>query len=411
MELESTFFGEMRKLIGETLGSRALVVGTSDFTYGISSYALAASSAQLDMLDAHAPWELRPIVNEPFNSIVVRLSRSAMAGKPLMVSEHNHRFPNDYTSEGIPLLAAYGAFQDWDAIFLYTFEAKERGYVPYNGTRADLSHDPVKIPNLAAGALMFLRGDVRTARETVLRSYTREQVTESMRLPSGSGVYFTPGFPLSAPLLHGSRIGSLDGPAMPPVTLPVASPLVADTGELAWYFKSQAAPVTVEMDQKFSTIIGAGKTAATDGMVTVDTPKTQALIGFLSAQNRAVTHLKAEVKNRFATLVLTSLDGKPIAQAGRLLFNAGARVTNTGLEWNAARTAVTKWGGPPTLIEPVAGKVVVRKLEGVKALRVTPLDGSGRRMNRTLPARRTADGFEFTLGNPVTTWYEVRAER
>ncbi|HKE29159.1 MAG TPA: hypothetical protein VKB88_42705 [Bryobacteraceae bacterium] len=47
----------------------------------------------------------------------MRVSRSAMAGKPLMVSEHNHPFPNDYISEGIPLLEAYGSFQDWAAIF------------------------------------------------------------------------------------------------------------------------------------------------------------------------------------------------------------------------------------------------------------------------------------------------------
>jgi len=57
------------------------------------------------------------MVHEPLNSIPMRVSRSAMAGKPLMVSEHNHPFPNDYISEGIPLLEAYGSFQDWAAIF------------------------------------------------------------------------------------------------------------------------------------------------------------------------------------------------------------------------------------------------------------------------------------------------------
>jgi hypothetical protein len=118
MELESGFLRDMQAYLKQTLGCKSLLVGTSDYTYGISMYPLLTSNSLLDIIDAHGPWELRPMVNEPLNSVPVRLSRSAVAGKPFTVSEHNHRFPNDYTSEGIPLLAAYAAFQDWDGIFL-----------------------------------------------------------------------------------------------------------------------------------------------------------------------------------------------------------------------------------------------------------------------------------------------------
>ncbi|MFB3829898.1 MAG: hypothetical protein ACE15B_24225 [Bryobacteraceae bacterium] len=391
MEMESGFFRDMRAYLRETLGSRSLLVGTSDWTYGISAYPLVTSTSLLDMTDAHGPWEIRPMVNEPLNSVPVRLSRSALAGKPFMVSEHNHRFPNDYTSEGIPLLAAYGAFQDWDAIFLYTFETKGPFYVPFNGTRADLSHDPVKIPNLAAGALMFLRCDISAARETVERSYSKEQVYESLRMPSREGVYFTPGFPASVALRHGSRIRSLSGAPTQTLSYAVSSPIVSDTNELAWYFTPHAAPAA--------------------GMVTVDSPRTQALIGFVSAYGNSVANLSAAVRNRFATIVLTSLDSKPIARSSRMLLSAGSRVANTGMKWNAAGTAAEVWGGPPTLIEPVTGAVVLRNLEKAAAVYSSALDGAGRRVGRPVPARRNAGGWQVALGDTVTTWYEITVKR
>src|SRR5215475_6607752 len=136
------------------------------------------------------------MVNDPLNSTIVKLSRSAFAGKPFTVSEVNHPNPNQYASEMIPILAAYGAFQDWDGIFIYTFEPKvldDRR--PYVEDRFDISLDPVKMIQMSVGALLFSRPDVEPARETVTRSYSAEQVIESMRLPESARPYFTPGYP------------------------------------------------------------------------------------------------------------------------------------------------------------------------------------------------------------------------
>jgi hypothetical protein len=274
--------------------------------------------------------------------------------------------------------------------------------VPYNGTRADLSHDPVKIPNLAAGALIFLRSDVNAALETVERSYTREQVYESMRLPSSEAVYFTPGFSASVALRHGSRIGSLDGAPTQKLTYDDSSPIVSDTKQLAWFF-THAGAVTAENDQQFSSLIGAGRNKALTGMVTVDTPRTQAVAGFLSAYKKGIANLSADIRNRFATLVLTSLDSKPISQSARMLLSAGARVTNT--------PKANGGSGPPTLIEPVTGRIVLRNIEKATAVYSAALDGAGRRLGAPIAAKRNADGWEVVLGDFVTTWYEISVKR
>lgn len=77
---------------------------------------MLASLSKLDVLDGHIYWNEyvgvfnQPMVNDPLHSTVVQLSRTPFAGRPYTVSETNYPFPNEYASEGIPILAAYGGF-------------------------------------------------------------------------------------------------------------------------------------------------------------------------------------------------------------------------------------------------------------------------------------------------------------
>jgi len=147
-------------------------------------------------------------------------------------------------------------------------------------------------------------------------------------------------------------------------------------------------------------------------MVTQETDRTQALIGFVKAHRAAVRNLSAEVQNEFASIVLSAMDAQPIASSSRLLISAGSRVSNTGLRWNAERTRVAQQGGPPSLIEPVTGTITLRALSGrVRAVSATALDGAGRPIGAPIPARRTPAGWVLPIGAPATTWYLVRVER
>jgi hypothetical protein len=329
------------------------------------------------------------MVNDPLQSTVVQLSRTAFAGKPYTVSETNHPFPNDWASEGIPILAAYGSLQDWDAIVLYTFEPKlSPDWKPFVGDPFDISLDPVRMTEMAAGALTFLRGDVLAARQTVERSYSMEQVLESRLLPRTEQPYFTPGFSLSLPLEHAVRIRSLAGPAAKDLPASTTNPIVSDTKELTWSTSGRQ-----------------------DGVVIVDTDRTQALIGFLKANHKTVRNLSADLSTNFAALVLCSLDGQPLARSARMLLTAGSRVTNTGMKWNDAHTRLQNQGGSPSLIEPVTGTVTLRNLGKASGVSIAALDGAGKPLGDAMQAKKTADGWTFPLGMPVTTWYVVTIRR
>lgn len=398
IDLQKRYFEEMGSYLRETLHVQSPLIGTADHNHAGSGYPLLVSLSSMDVLDGHVYWEHpeapgptdTPMVNDPLHSTVVQLSRTAVSGKPYTVSETNHPFPNEWASEGIPIVAAYGGLQDWDAIITYTFEPKKSANWPsYVGDPFDISLDPVRMTEFAAGALLFERHDVATARETAHRSYSLQQVIDSSRLPKSDAPYFTPGFPLALPLEHEVRIETLG--ANTPGSVPASTseePIASDTGELKWFTQPSS-----------------------NGVVTVDTPKTEALIGFLHANPKTVEHLSADLSTPFATLILTSLDGEPIATASHMLLTTGSRVENTGMKWDAAHRKLDVQGTAPTLIEPVTGEINLTGLAEAASLQVLPLDGSGHPIGQATNGTKTARGWTVHIGDPVTTWYLVSITR
>lgn len=395
--LERHYYRDMQGYLKNTLKVRALTLGSNDFLGDQSFYPTVWANLQMDVVDAHVYWQHpswpgvnnTPQVNNPVWSTLVRLGRAAVKGKPFTVSEVNHAFPNDWLCEGIPTLAAYAALQDWDAVMWYTYEPKRSAEHPgYIGDAFDISHDPVRWTQFTAGALQFLRGDVAPAREEVVRNYTPNQVYESMRLPRSTGPLFTSDFPADLFLRHRVRIGSFEGPTTPIPLAATNSTIVSDTHELSWVTNS-----------------------ADNGLVTVNAPRTQALVGFVGAHSTQLAHLAAEVRNRFCAIQLTSLDEKPIATSALLLLVTGARVENSGTRWNAPRTVTLTRGTAPSLIEPVVGRIILKGLRGAKSVTITPLDGASRPLASPIIAVQENGFWIFPIGATATPWYEIAVTR
>jgi hypothetical protein len=425
MALEDGFYQDMTKYLRD-LGLKQPIIGTADHGHSGQPWTMLANLSRLDILDGHIYWNSYvgvgnvPMVNDPLHSMPVQVSRTAFAGKPYTVSETDEPFPNEYGAEAMPIMAAYAGFQDWDMVVWYTFEPKkDPNWKPFMQEAWDISHDPTRMTAFAAGALMFLQGDVKPALQTIERTYSKEQVLDAGLLPAGgrgqpAGApsevpYFTPGFPLALPLEHGVRIQSFDGAPTARYTGSNANPIVSDTKELSWYLS----------DEK-------------TGVVTVDTDRAQALIGFLKANKKTLKNLSADITNNFATIVLESMDGKPIARSGKMFLNTGSRSQNTDEKWNEGHTALAgvgrrggaaAGGGPPvapvanpnghapTLIEPVNGTVTLRNLQGAKAVSAVALDGSGAPIGEPLQAKKTAQGWDLSIGTLVTPWYVVSVRR
>ena len=387
MHLESTFFDRMHTFMKDTLKIRQPVVGTSIHNGGLTPYPLLTSTSKLDIVDAHTYWQHpryymeggkrlwdipnSPMVNAPEKSTVMTLGRVAVHNKPFIVSEINHPYPSEYAAEGILIAAAYGALQDWDGVFWYSFSHTEPStWKPSPPGFFDIRQDPVRMVQTAVAALLFERGDVAPAKKIIERAYTRAEVADSLRLNSKEGPFFSPGFPPLIALAHGVRVASFDRSSSPPV-FALSDKVVSDTGELAWSLRPSGS-----------------------GLVTVDTPRTQALIGFVKANKPTTRYLTADVGTAFCALTLQTLDGPSIDRASRLLLTTSARTSNHGMVWNDKRTTTIQNGTAPVLIEPVKGTVTVRNLAKATAVELQPLDGGGKPLGSPIQASKTGDGWQ-----------------
>lgn len=105
------------------------------------------------------------------------------------------------------------------------------------------------------------------------------------------------------------------------------------------------------------------------------------------------------------------MTGKKRLRLWGVTFTAAARFENTEMVWNDRRTTLQAWGKEPTRIEPVVGRLILRALEGAKAVQVVALDGAGRPLGESLAAAPEGGHWVFTLGRSATTWYLVTVKR
>jgi hypothetical protein len=413
MNVESNFFAGMKRLIRDELGSKSLLFGSGDHNDGFAGYAHLRNMLQFDVIDGHGYWQHPdigkvtkikndPMVNDPLDSTFTQFARTPVAGKPFTISEVNHPFPHKFAAEGYVSLTAYALFHDWDGIVWFDWERGRMGDpgqgLPPNGW-FDVSQDPVKLAQLTAAGLMWHRHDVATAKETLVRTYTPEETVEAMRLVQWKHrPFFKSGFELTTPLEHATRWRLDETRPAPAEARPARYPnpyaanppaeLASDTGELRWR----------HADQK-------------RGVITVATPRTQSLIGFVRGSGETTPHLDADFTNDFTVVTLTALDDQPIASARRLMLVAttGA-ATNTGQQFADDGKTLTQWGRGPVLIEPVSGTVILRGLADATSVHATPLTAEGRPVGIPVSLAQSPHGWRLTLGQPAATCWLLEVQ-
>ena len=199
---------------------------------------------------------------------------------------------------------------------------------------------------------------------------------------------FTEGFDPATALIHTTRIRSFDEAGGPYPQASSAGTIVSDTEQLKWHHGD-----------------------ARQSFVTIETDRSQAFIGFVKNARRPLRNLATTVESEFCSVVLTSLDDRPISRAERLLLVATARSAHTGMQWNDKRTSLTNWGEPPTVIEPVRGSITLRNLQPAERVEILALDGGAALLGSTMRAEKAADSYRLHLEGPATPWYLIRVLR
>jgi hypothetical protein len=342
------------------------------------------------------------LVNYADKEIFPRLGTARVNGKPYTVSEFDAPFPNQYSAEALPMLAAFGRFQDWDGIFHFAYShSKDNLDTKKTTSFFDMVGNTVKLAHLPACVAMFRRGDVSEGKTLILGGFTPKQELELFQKDRGPWNFNFKGIGLDPRLtLLYKTAFDLSGKSTENI------PVVQETdfyrekgkrgstssGELTWGFHIKENPA-----------------------FQVGTKNTFLFTGFASEpieyDDRNISlWLKEKTRLNWATISIVSMDangfdpakadGKPI----RVL------VTATGLMQNSEMTLETldgdkitygnRSGKEPVLCEGIPFSL---KFEKAKNLRCFPLDESGNRRTEI-----QTDGNSVKLGPEYKTiWYEI----
>jgi len=370
--VQDTYFSRMRRFF-RGLGLRAPLTGSNHWTDDAIDL---RQNADFGYVDRHQYWthpqgsynyeagqriEAKAMVHESDGGALGSLARRRVAGKPYTVSEWHHCLPNPFRAEGPMLMAAYSAFQGWHPMqyaYMATTETAPAMINSFEGM-----FDPAQTNLLPAAALLFARGDVRESPEAFYDPVTREAagdpLTRVITHPAGVlvakyGIAFTDLDPVQS------------SPALADAVRQGGGTFKAVTGELSWN--------------------------APDGLVTIDTERTQAVVGFAGGRHLSTADVTFELRTPFGVVVVSSLTREPIARSARLLVSTSGDARWTGTDVSPDGTQVLTTGHFPFLMQPIEGRLTIRGAAGT----VYRLDTDGSRMG-TVAVTTTPGGMLLPL--------------
>jgi hypothetical protein len=333
-----------------------------------------------DLIDVHSYGGIGALEKNPIYAanIIHWIAAAQVVNKPLSVTEWNvSPFPAP-DRHVMPLyLSGSASLQGWDGLMQYAYSVgplNDRG-APSNW---HAFNDPALLATMPAAALLFRRQDVRESGTTYIFSPTRQQLFNELISPANSvalrsaaengklliAMPATPELPWLRPteipdgavVLTDPRHSLLD---------PDASGAVSDTGELSRNWEK--------------------------GTFTIDTPRTQAAMGWIGGQTISLADIEFAINTRNATVAVQSLDGKPVNEAGTLLISLGARsVPSAGNQL-------------PFRSEPVTGVLSIRAKEGLRLHRRTGAGWEERSASMSYEHGR----YRITLDRGLGTYWLV----
>jgi len=333
-----------------------------------------------DLVDVHAYGEAGALENNPrfAANFIHKIGSFQVVGKPLSVSEWNVPWPAEDRFVYPLYVAAIASLQGWDATMLYAWTQSPLTMPTRVGEWTTLA-DPAFVATIPAASIMIRDGHVRAG--TSLHAIRLDEQT-----------------------LYGRRVSSKTSRSLR---------TLVERSRMAVLLPGNEAPagatIVEDLDRDF--IPGSDSVVESDtgelrrdwkkGLLTIDTPKTQAVIGSLDERSIPLGNVTVSSSTARATIAFTAMDQKPLKSSERILVTTVAR----------ARAPNDKH---PFHAEPVVAEF---SIASVHALRMRALDPSGGTLKVFKPSsverQQGSSGDEkpaklqtFTIDGKLSThWY------
>lgn len=257
-DLEEKYWVSMRDFVRDEEKSKSLIMGT------ITGCSTPVLQNCFDIIDSHAYWnhpvfpgrdwdksdfyvKNATLTKAKADNSLVNLARQRVYGKPFSVTEYDHPYPNQFSAEMYPMLAAFASFQDWDCVYTFCYELPKAKNSPLKITGFfDQGNDPAKSFAAPFAARIFRKSLVKPAEKnfyvTIDKRAEKSLLCENSAWNIGNAQIF--GCVPSLALTH--KIGiiipennfKIDGSFTDMKTLPktdyFAKGIFSDTRELYW---------------------------------------------------------------------------------------------------------------------------------------------------------------------------------
>ncbi len=237
-------------------------------------------------------------------------------------------------------------------------------------------NDPALIATLPAAALLYRRGDVREAHTTYAFAPTRDQLFNEPISPANAVA-------LRTAAEKGKLVIALPAtrelPWLEPSPIPAGAKVLTDPRlSLIEVDASEAVSDTGELRRNWD-----------HGIYTIDTPRTQAAMGWIGGKDIRLADVDIGATTRNATVAVQSLDESAISKSRAIMISLGAR--------SVPKTA----NQLPFHSEPVTGRLSIRAPKG---LRLTARSGPARG-EREIPAIYEGGRYHIELDPSLATYW------
>ncbi len=408
VDIEAKYWDEMRLYLKDEIKVRQPVSGTQ------LQYGSTHAQAKMDYCDIHAywnhpsfpgrPWDgnnwylhNRALVNHLDKDILPALATSRVYDKPFTVSEYNHPYPNQYAAEGLPILAAFGAFQNWDGIFPFAYCHSKNTEPQMAGSFFDTAGNTVQMAHMIACKKLFCDGYNKQADgKTVVAPMSVEKEREIFKDKKHVYAFDFSGLGLDR------RIA---------LTNPVA---VDVSGEVSVTPKADVIPKDCKV---FSTAgLRYDMQTPEKGWFNAHTGLTALFTGFVEEGKTypLITDFGISITFGKTNLGWTTVSVAPIDEK-RFLLVATGQMLNTDMKLETLDgdkiTVGNRWGKAPVRCEGIPAVITQKGLskeDSEVSIKVWILDESGNR-KQEIPVKRSGDEkLELELKPEYKTiWYEL----
>ena len=390
--IEKDYYATMYSYLKKNLGVKYLLAGTN---FPIPVLACQKDNTALDFSIANDYWDhpqlwktnndwskilYAPINNtsmirNPNKTIISNITRYKWDGKPLVVTEYNFCYPNEYRLEGPPFVAAYAALQGIDGMLEFDFDTYAPGNMHLNSF--SLSRHPDQLAQWVVAAPMFLRGAIKEAPGIVYDPVQEKDIT---------------GLPLYDDYLEKHFY-------LPYITKVAKVYETEKPDNLKQY-----QPFFNKSEKKIKSETGELVLDAKNGIFTVNTSTIQGAEGNLSDTLLQFPFFSVQTDNPWLSVMAVSIDGQALGQGKSFYLVVTTPIKMNGQKFNDSRLGLVSIGDFPILAQVVKGYVKLNI--DSKQIKVFPITITGEREDPFI-INRENDVLKFNLEKGRSFVYEV----